>query len=136
MKLGRNLARTFLDYYKLQNIIVFSPSSTLVPKLNSAAYLNLKSPTNTSPNQQNNANSNSSKSLNNTFGSSGSISSGMGGINKKKAFQTSSTLQSLKPSSYSVIANSPSSMSNGSVNNDSTNGKTTTAKFFLDNELE
>lgn len=26
MKLGRNLARTFLDYYKLQNHIVFKPS--------------------------------------------------------------------------------------------------------------
>ena len=32
MKLGRNLARTFLDYYKLQNFIVFKPSN--VPKNN------------------------------------------------------------------------------------------------------
>jgi hypothetical protein len=30
MKLGRNLARTFLDYYKLQNYIVFKPIT--IPK--------------------------------------------------------------------------------------------------------
>lgn len=36
MKLGRNLARTFLDYYKLQNYIVFNPSAAIMPKLNSS----------------------------------------------------------------------------------------------------
>lgn len=36
MKLGRNLARTFLDYYKLQNYIVFNPSTSIMPKLNSS----------------------------------------------------------------------------------------------------
>lgn len=32
MKLGRNLARTFLDYYKLNGVISSKPSSSLVPK--------------------------------------------------------------------------------------------------------
>lgn len=32
MKLGRNLARTFLDYYKLINVISAKPSSSIVPK--------------------------------------------------------------------------------------------------------
>ncbi|XP_069127054.1 cytosolic carboxypeptidase 6-like [Argopecten irradians] len=32
MKLGRNLARTFLDYYKLVNFITAKPSSSIVPK--------------------------------------------------------------------------------------------------------
>lgn len=32
MKLGRNLARTFLDYYKLMNVISAKPSSSIVPK--------------------------------------------------------------------------------------------------------
>ena len=32
MKLGRNLARTFLDYYKLQNHIVFKPAHSLSTK--------------------------------------------------------------------------------------------------------
>lgn len=36
MKLGRNLARTFLDYYKLQNYIVFNPSAAIMPKLNNS----------------------------------------------------------------------------------------------------
>ncbi|GFS23684.1 cytosolic carboxypeptidase 6-like isoform X2 [Elysia marginata] len=33
MKLGRNLARTFLDYYKLTGFISAKPSSSLVPKM-------------------------------------------------------------------------------------------------------
>ncbi|GFO21059.1 cytosolic carboxypeptidase 6-like isoform x1 [Plakobranchus ocellatus] len=33
MKLGRNLARTFLDYYKLTGFISAKPSSSLVPKI-------------------------------------------------------------------------------------------------------
>ncbi|KAL5016288.1 hypothetical protein ScPMuIL_005877, partial [Solemya velum] len=32
MKLGRNLARTFLDYYKLNGYISAKPSSSIVPK--------------------------------------------------------------------------------------------------------
>jgi len=32
MKLGRNLARTFLDYYKLIGFITSKPSSSIVPK--------------------------------------------------------------------------------------------------------
>ncbi|KAJ8306552.1 hypothetical protein KUTeg_017097 [Tegillarca granosa] len=32
MKLGRNLARTFLDYYKLSGIISTKPTSSIVPK--------------------------------------------------------------------------------------------------------
>lgn len=32
MKLGRNLARTFLDYYKLQNLIIFNPTTAITPK--------------------------------------------------------------------------------------------------------
>jgi hypothetical protein len=32
MKLGRNLARTFLDYYKLTGFISSKPSSGLNPK--------------------------------------------------------------------------------------------------------
>ena len=31
-KLGRNLARTFLDYYKLNGYISSKPSSSIVPK--------------------------------------------------------------------------------------------------------
>ena len=32
MKLGRNLARTFIDYYKLAGVINTKPSSSIVPK--------------------------------------------------------------------------------------------------------
>lgn len=32
MKLGRNLARTFLDYYKLTGFISSKPSSSSLPK--------------------------------------------------------------------------------------------------------
>lgn len=32
MKLGRNLARTFIDYYKLAQVISQKPSSSIVPK--------------------------------------------------------------------------------------------------------
>lgn len=32
MKLGRNLARTFLDYYKMTGLISAKPSSSIVPK--------------------------------------------------------------------------------------------------------
>ena len=31
--LGRNLARTFLDYYKSINYLSWSPSSSIMPKL-------------------------------------------------------------------------------------------------------
>jgi hypothetical protein len=32
MKLGRNLARTFLDYYKMTGLISTKPSSSIEPK--------------------------------------------------------------------------------------------------------
>ena len=32
MKLGRNLARTFLDYYKLNGCISTKPTSSITPK--------------------------------------------------------------------------------------------------------
>ena len=32
MKLGRNLARTFLDYYKLTGHISIKPISSIIPK--------------------------------------------------------------------------------------------------------
>jgi len=32
MKLGRNVARTFIDYYKLTGVISSKPSSSIVPK--------------------------------------------------------------------------------------------------------
>ena len=41
MKLGRNLARTFLDYYKLQNIIVIKPTN--VAKNNEYSHANSNS---------------------------------------------------------------------------------------------
>ena len=43
MKLGRNLARTFLDYYKLQNLIIFNPVTAIVPKTNNSSFFNFKS---------------------------------------------------------------------------------------------
>ena len=40
MKLGRNLARTFLDYYKLQNHIIFNPVTAIAPKANNSFLSN------------------------------------------------------------------------------------------------
>lgn len=48
MKLGRNLARTFLDYYKLQNYIVFNPSTSIMPKLNNTSSFSNYRTSNTS----------------------------------------------------------------------------------------
>ncbi|MFN9959808.1 MAG: hypothetical protein ACK55I_42535, partial [bacterium] len=42
MKLGRNLARTFLDYYKLQNLIIFNPSTSITPKINHSSLVSIK----------------------------------------------------------------------------------------------
>ena len=42
MKLGRNLARTFLDYYKLQNLIIFNPSTSITPKVNNSQLVSIK----------------------------------------------------------------------------------------------
>lgn len=139
MKLGRNLARTFLDYYKLQNIIVFNPaSSTLMPKLaSSTTYLNLKSHqqnSSTSPVQSSNGNLKNLSSLN----AGGANSANSSTANKKKAMQqTASTSQILKTTpSFSLSANLPSSPSAANSNDTNEKAPSPTTKFFLDNELE
>ncbi len=43
MKLGRNLARTFLDYYKLQNYIIFKPSTITMKNTENAETLSINS---------------------------------------------------------------------------------------------
>jgi hypothetical protein len=50
MKLGRNLARTFLDYYKLQNYIIFKPSTITVKNAETAS--NVETPAANSPSKQ------------------------------------------------------------------------------------
>jgi hypothetical protein len=44
MKLGRNLARTFLDYYKLQNYIIFKPSTVTIKNSDSSMNMDLHPP--------------------------------------------------------------------------------------------
>lgn len=107
MKLGRNLARTFLDYYKLQNIIVFNPvSTTLIPKLaSSSTYLNLKSQSNTSPSPVQTGNS----------------SGNLAGQNKKKPPPQNSNNSNIQTAKLFQ----PTSSSNEK-----------NPKFFLENDLE
>lgn len=130
MKLGRNLARTFLDYYKLQNIIVFNPSTGVIPKLSTnTTYLNLKSSQSSTSPVQGGIGSGNSKNLHaNAFSSATGLNSpGSGGANKKKGASTSSSSQMLKQTS------SPSNRVNSPNNNAETNAK---AKFFIDTDLE
>lgn len=132
MKLGRNLARTFLDYYKLQNHIVFNPTTAIAPKLTNQSFLKSS---NTSQNLQSYSSANSNNSNGNgiyTNGSSSknnSASADASSNNQASAKQVStnrsskSINQTLKPlSSMSLSGNSSSSLNNtkDSNNNNST----------------
>lgn len=112
MKLGRNLARTFLDYYKLQNYIVFNPTTTSMPKLTaSTTCLNLKSHHQTSSTSPVQGSSNASlKNLNNAASNSASNS------NKKKPAKN--LFQQF------------------TGQNETGDKSSTTAKFFLENDIE
>ncbi len=144
MKLGRNLARTFLDYYKLQNLIIFNPTTAIAPKnvnyiktsntsqnLSSFNVNNTVSPTasatnpvgstsTTTPTNTNNIN-NGSNSASTCKDSSSSIAS----VKPASTTRMSKNInQTLKPlSSLSLGGNSSSSLSN--VKDDTaSNGKT------------
>ena len=80
MKLGRNLARTFLDYYKLQNHIVFNPSTSVIPKLNNTSLINYKNLPNTSLLASANLNT-AALNINNGNGSSTNINSSINNNN-------------------------------------------------------
>jgi hypothetical protein len=123
MKLGRNLARTFLDYYKLQNHIVFNPTTSITPKLVGSNYLknssisqNLNINGYGSTNNGNNNNLNVNSNVNNGNGNISSIKTN----NSIKRSSNNNIIQALKPlSSLSLAAaagNSTSSMSNTSAN--------------------
>jgi len=140
MKLGRNLARTFLDYYKLQNHIVFNPSTSIIPKLNNSLvnYKNLPNTsllTNTNTNNNSNANNNnnnnnstiSSNINNNNYATpsangAASISSSLANLNSNnkmssKRSPSNLTAHALKPLS-SLGLNNP--VSSSSLSNNST----------------
>jgi hypothetical protein len=136
MKLGRNLARTFLDYYKLQNHIVFNPSTSIIPKLNNSLvnYKNLPNTslltstnTNNSSNANNNNNSSISSNINNNYANPSangatSISSSLANLNSNNKMSTKRspsnlTAHALKPLS-SLGLNNP--VSSSSLSNNST----------------
>ena len=155
MKLGRNLARTFLDYYKLQNLIVFNPSTAITPKLNSQ-FLNMKI------SNSNNSNTGASSSLLNANNVSGLLinSPSSNGVNSsanlngasgysngnaktiKRPERSSGHLtQTLKPlSSMSLNTNSNSSISaNAEAQQQPSTSQGTsrhTAKFYIENGLD
>jgi hypothetical protein len=165
MKLGRNLARTFLDYYKLQNHIVFNPSTSIIPKLNNS-IVNYKNLPNTSlqanANQSNNTNSNSNSLPNGNYqgaastnGASSSIpnniSSSLANINSNsklsnKRSPSNLTAHALKPLSSLGLnnPNSSSSLSNNSTNlnetmansNNPSQKPQTQSKFLVENSFE
>ena len=166
MKLGRNLARTFLDYYKLQNLIVFNPSTAITPKLNSQ-FLNMKI-SGSNSNQQTSGTSSSLLNANNMSGLLNSPSNGNGGsngnLNGSNSFSNATSLlngnaktirrpersnghltQTLKPlSSMSLNANSNSSISasanGGELSSQQSTGTSQgsrhAAKFYIENGLE
>ena len=134
MKLGRNLARTFLDYYKLQNHIVFNPSTSIIPKLNNSLvnYKNLPNTslltnTNNNSNANNNNNSSISSNINNNYATPSangatSISSSLANLNSNNKMSTKRspsnlTAHALKPLS-SLGLNNP--VSSSSLSNNST----------------
>lgn len=141
MKLGRNLARTFLDYYKLQNYIVFNPNISNMPKLNNLKNTTEPALSHLYTNKDNNS-THSSMSSNNQYGNNNGTS------NSKTSKRSSSNLsQSLKPLNSSIAINSTSSMANlpqtstslnvdnSNQNNNSTspNAASKSPKFFIDN---
>ncbi len=135
MKLGRNLARTFLDYYKLQNHIIFNPTTAIAPKLTNQNFLKSS---NTSQNLQsfNSANSNngtaSSICTNGSSAKNNSASVDASSNYQASAKQVSTSRssksinQTLKPlSSMSLSGNSSSSLNNGKdSNNNNSNSNT------------
>lgn len=137
MKLGRNLARTFLDYYKLQNHIVFNPTTAIAPKLTNQSFLKSS---NTSQNLQSFSSSNNNNNSNGngiyTNGSSNknnSASADASSNNQASAKQISSSRssktinQTLKPlSSMSLSGNSSSSLNNGKDSNNNNSVSNTT----------
>lgn len=159
MKLGRNLARTFLDYYKLQNFIVFNPSTGIIPKINNQSYLNYKTPAQTQSNGNMSSNSiyGSNTNLNAAANSYSGSTSNMNIANtsfailnsNKNSKKSPTSNTALKPlSSLSITANSTSSLSNNSNNlnqqsepnanvaslSQSTNNKK--PKFFIENGFD
>ena len=124
MKLGRNLARTFLDYYKLQNHIVFNPSAVIMPKLNTNAnYIkNTTSLLNPNPSQ-------------NSLSSSLNVDQSSTKSNKtKRSSSNLATHPPLKPiPSPNLVQHSNSSMSNASGGSQSQNEPKTTENSNANN---
>jgi hypothetical protein len=143
MKLGRNLARTFLDYYKLQNYIVFNPAAAIMPKLNTSnSYYKNSNPLLKSDN--------TALTSNNINNGSQNLGSG-GGKNANSKQRSTSNLSMhtpiLKPlnnlsanalSSNNNHNHSNSSMSNASGNSNEQSGPSSSNNtnkqptFFLD----
>ena len=119
MKLGRNLARTFLDYYKLQNHIVFNPSASIAPKLPLAT-------TSTKSGQSSSASSNNGGINLPTSHSNGTLSSASSNNNFKGKRSSSNLSHSLKPLSQLNLNNSSSnSLPNQTLINPATETNTT-----------
>jgi hypothetical protein len=107
MKLGRNLARTFLDYYKLQNHIIFNPTAAIMPKLNSNGYMKTSTSSVMQSSQNNLSSNTTSNSTNNNKNT------------KRSASNVS--MHPLKPlASPNLVQHSNSSMSNTSAGSQTT----------------
>lgn len=115
MKLGRNLARTFLDYYKLQNLIIFNPTTSIQPKLTGSNYLKTS---NTSQNlsnynYSNNGSSSAYKDNPNSKDNNNTSSNTLSSKPVSTSRSSKSINQTLKPlSSLNLAGNSTSSLSN------------------------
>ena len=151
MKLGRNLARTFLDYYKLQNLIIFNPTTAITPKnvnyiktsntsqnlssfnANTTTPANATNPNNITANNTNQVtNNNGSSSASTSKDSSSSIAAPVNNNNNNNKPVSTSRMskninQTLKPLSSLSLAghNSSSSLNNGKDEN-SSSGKAVT----------
>jgi cytosolic carboxypeptidase protein 6 len=98
MKLGRNLGRTFLDYYKLQNLIIINPTTSIsmTPKV-SSFDLNQNKNQSTSTNSNNNNNNSSASLISNNDSSSGNLTSNNSNIKRNvNSSQALKPLSSLK----------------------------------------
>ena len=133
MKLGRNLARTFLDYYKLQNHIIINPVASISSKLqNNNSLYNIKN---------NMLNQNSSQNIISLNECTNQLSNSGNKITKRSPSNISQSLKPLLPlsakegqtnSSISPVSNIPTNIQSNEVSNNCNKQP----NFFLENELE
>lgn len=131
MKLGRNLARTFLDYYKLQNHIVFNPTAALMPKLPNSSSFAAKATT--QPYVSNGTSSRNGKRMTSLNSNTSLVANSISSQTQLKP--VASPTNQLGQHSNSSLSNASGGSQTGvtqSVDrNNSANSKTT--KFYLDN---